>query len=147
MPHQNRTRDGNSSGWIGIWLARCGAVALSSFAMIYLIVIVINGVVSGSVHVIGRYSSATASIQTEPVLFWVTVFYHLAISLLLSYFAYLCFVGGGWLKKSRRVDLVAGKLDAKFPDPRKPLPTWLSLAVLSCFFGFLLAMCAKGSVH
>lgn len=145
MSDQNRPDKKSTPGKAGIWLARCGAVVLSLFALVYLVVIVIHGAVTGSIHVVSKYSRATVSIETEPVLFGITIFYQLAVSSLLSYFAYLCWVGGGWLKRSERLELVSKKLEAKIPSPRKPLPTWVSIVVLSCFFCFLLAMCARVS--
>ena len=147
MPEANAPQNNASSSRLGVWFARLGAVAASSFVLLYLTVVVVRGVVSGSIHTISKYSSATISMQAEPVTFWVAVFYHLAISLLISYFAYLGFVGGGWIKRSKQVDTIADVVGSKLPDRNKPLPAWVSIVVLCCFFGFLLAMCAKGSAH
>lgn len=147
MPEMNSQKASSLSKRLGVLFARLGAVAAASVAGLYLIAVVARGVASGSIHTASKYSHATVNIQTSPVAFWLAVFHHLVISLFISYIAYLCFVAGGWLKKSKRIDAFVQKADSTLPDPKKPLPTWVSLVVLGCFFTFLLAMCAKASSH
>lgn len=83
---------------IGRLMAKIGVVPVSIMAA-GCAFIVIFGLLDGEIKEIARHGSRRISVQGDPLLFWVSIVYHSALTSLLMNAAFLCVRGSGWFTK------------------------------------------------
>ena len=91
------------------WLARIAAIPVAAFFCFYVWMIA-YGLVQGQIDDISKSSHDLVSIDQAPVMFWITVVYHLGIAAIPGFISYRCWQGTGWFQK--RADSQANKEEA-----------------------------------
>lgn len=141
MEPNDRRRRGNGFGRL---LAVCGAIVFSTFSVLYLAVATV-GILSGCVQSLSKYDIRTYCFEARPGSFLFAIAGHLVIATLFSVLSFHCLVSAGWVRSGTRVEQAIRKVEARIPDPRRPLPTWFVVVVLGCFICFLATIARRGA--
>lgn len=125
------------------FFAKCFAVIFSIFSISYLFLLVIYCSYSGNVPDISRYSHGLIIRDTNPVLFWITIGYHLALGSWLSFMAYCFLTATGLIKKNKIADKIIYKGNSIAPDFNKPLPPYIVITIFLIFISFIIYIIVK----
>lgn len=126
-----------------LYIMKCFAVLFSTFATCYVVLLVFYCAYSGSVPEISRYGHDSISRNTNPVLFWITIGYHMALGSWLSCMAYCCLAATGLIKKNKLADIIIFKGNFIAPDFNKPLPVYVVVSIIFTFISCIIFIAVK----
>jgi hypothetical protein len=114
---------------------KCFAIIISILAICNLFGVA-HAIYSGRIKDMSRYSRLIVYIDSNPVKFWISFWFHLALGLFVSSIAYYLLVNSGLVKNIKFIDKIMFKVNSITPDVEQSVPIHIVIFVLFIMFAF-----------